>query len=115
LLQAYLARVVQMQSCEPPVLQAAPERPLASPLARAQAAAGAPAVSSLLHDSVRLESEAERSLLVLLDGKRSRRELERTLAGSGAYGQASELESALERFAALGLLITPGLDRDAIR
>ena len=102
LLQAYLARIVMLQSCGPPLSTKASERPSANPLARAQLAAGRPAVSSLLHANARLEGELEPTLLVLLDGTRDREELK------GELGTTSEqLEEALERLAALGLLQAP--------
>ncbi|HEX5147075.1 MAG TPA: class I SAM-dependent methyltransferase, partial [Conexibacter sp.] len=52
LLEAHLARVVALHGCAPPLVAQAGERPRASALARAQHAAGAPAVSSLLHANV---------------------------------------------------------------
>ncbi|HEX4837884.1 MAG TPA: class I SAM-dependent methyltransferase, partial [Solirubrobacteraceae bacterium] len=54
LLQAYLARIVQLHGCAPTLSPHPGEHPLASPLARAQLAADLPAVSSLLHANVRL-------------------------------------------------------------
>jgi SAM-dependent methyltransferase len=55
LLQAYLARIVHPLGCPLPVAASAPERPLASALARAQHAAGAAVLSSLLHAILRLD------------------------------------------------------------
>jgi SAM-dependent methyltransferase len=98
LLQAHLAQIVQLGGCAPLLATQPGDRPLASPLARAQCAAGLPAVSSLLHTNVRLESEEGRCLLVLLDGTRDRAALLESLAMS------EPLDDALGRFAALGLL-----------
>ncbi len=102
LLQAYLARIVMLQGCAPPLVSRASERPLASPLARAQCAAGAAAVSSLLHANVRLEGELEARVLVLLDGTRDRVAMLREL-GEPAVAPES-LEQTLVRFAQAGLL-----------
>ena len=109
LLQAYLARIVLLHGCPLPAVARAGERPRASALARAQHAAGAPAVSSLLHANVRLEGELDPVLLPLLDGTRDLREL------AGALGRPeAEVEAALARLAGVGLLCTTrpaGLDR----
>lgn len=99
LLQGYLARIVQLLGCPPPVAPAPAERPLSSPLARAQLAAGLPAVSSLLHANVRLEGDVEPKMLPLLDGTRGLTELVQALGAPVA-----EVEGALERIASLGLL-----------
>jgi SAM-dependent methyltransferase len=100
LLQAYLARIVTLQGCGPPVANSAVERPTASPLARAQQAAGLPAVSSLLHGNVRLEDELEAGMLALLDGTRSRTEIARELAVAN-----EDVEGAIERLTRVGLLL----------
>jgi len=99
LLQAYLARIVMLQGCSPPVVNRAGERPAASPLARAQCATGLPAVSSPLHANVRLEGELEPKLLPLLDGTRDREGLLQELSVT-----PEQLEEALTRFAGMGLL-----------
>jgi cyclopropane fatty-acyl-phospholipid synthase-like methyltransferase len=98
-LEAYIARVIHLHSVPPPLSAGAGERPLASPLARAQCAAGLPAVSSLLHVNARLEGELEPRLLALLDGTRDRR----TLAGE-LPSAMEQIEQCLARFASLGLL-----------
>jgi SAM-dependent methyltransferase len=99
LLQAHLARIVQLHGCPSPVSPRPAERPLASPLAQAQCAAGLPAVSSLLHANVRLEGELEPRLLQLLDGTRTVTEL------AGALEvPAGEIHSALVRLGSVGLL-----------
>jgi SAM-dependent methyltransferase len=99
LLQAHLARIVQLNGCPPPLAAQPDERPLASALARAQAARGAAVVSSLLHRNVALEGELEPALLPLLDGTRTRAALAEALGRP-----ASEIDAALERLAAAGLL-----------
>jgi SAM-dependent methyltransferase len=100
LLQAYLARIAMLQGAAPPLRATPGERPQASPLARAQSAAGGPVVSSLLHANARLEGELEPRLLALLDGTREHEELAQALAVS-----PEEFDGALRRLASLGLLL----------
>lgn len=100
LLQAQLARIVQLHGC-PPTLSPRPgERPLASALARAQLAAGLPAVSSLMHANVRLEGEFEPRLLPLLDGTRTPSEL-----ASALDAPEEQVTQSLLRLASVGLLL----------
>ncbi len=122
LLEAYLAQIVTLQGCAPPLVNHVGERPRASPLARAQAAAGLRAVSSLLHANVRLEGELEPRVLALLDGKRDRAGVLRELGAGGEVSREEvsgsevsgkevsreELEAVLERFAGVGLLAAEG-------
>jgi SAM-dependent methyltransferase len=100
LLQAYLARIVMLQGCPPPLTGEPGERPAASPLARAQRDAGLSSVSSLLHGSVRLEDELEQDTLALLDGTRTLPELAQVL---GAEQEA--VARALGQLASVGLLL----------
>ncbi len=101
LLQAYLARIVMLAGYPPPVSGEVGERPTASPLARAQNAAGLPALSSLLHANVRLDGALEAKMLALLDGTRTTAELE-------AAGDLQDVALALERLASVGLLLARG-------
>ncbi len=100
LLQAYLARIVQLQACAPPLVAQAGERPLASGLARAQQAAGRTVVSSLLHVNVQLQGDVEPRLLGLLGGELDREALRCELAGT----THEQVEDALASLAASGLL-----------
>jgi SAM-dependent methyltransferase len=100
LLQAHLARIVALQGCPPPLAGEVGERPAVSPLARAQQAAGLPTVASLLHGSVRLESELEAGLLPLLDGSRTLPELADALGA-----QREEVAHSLDRLASVGLMM----------
>src|SRR5258708_26473134 len=68
MLDAYVAPIVRLHRIPPPVSPSAGERPYASPLARAQSAAGADVVSSLLHANVRLGGDIAAALLPLLAG-----------------------------------------------
>jgi SAM-dependent methyltransferase len=101
LLQAYLARVVSFAGFPPPLVTDPGERPLASPLARAQRAAGATAVSSLAHQNVRLDGDLDPALVELLDGTRD------CAALAGVLGQpVDEIGEALTRLATVGLLLS---------
>ncbi|HEY5285585.1 MAG TPA: methyltransferase regulatory domain-containing protein, partial [Solirubrobacteraceae bacterium] len=100
LLQAYLARIVMLAGCPPPVGGEVGERPTVSPLARAQKAAGLRALSSLLHANVRLDGELEASALALLDGSRTVAEV--AVALDAPPEQTVE---CVERLASVGLLL----------
>lgn len=100
LLQAYLARIVMLAGCPPPVSGKMGELPTVSPLARAQRAAGLPALSSLLHANVRLDGELEAGVLMLLDGTRTVVEVATAL--DAAPEQVAE---CVERLASVGLLL----------
>jgi SAM-dependent methyltransferase len=101
LLDAHAERLVELHvhPAQPVVKPGA--RPVASALARLQAAAGADIVTSLRHDNVRLDDEPGRRLLVALDGTRDRAALLDDLRPEGG---AEQLETALARLGRLGLL-----------
>jgi SAM-dependent methyltransferase len=99
LLQAYLARIVMLSGCPPPVIGEVGERPTVSPLARAQSAADLKALSSLLHANVRLDGELEASMLDLLDGTRTLAEVAAALGAS-----PEQIKECVERLASVGLL-----------
>lgn len=107
LLQAHLARIVALLGCPPPVAAgvAVADCPRASALARAQLAAGAPVISSLVHANVALDEPLDLALLPLLDGTRDRAALCEALrtAVSGDPSTA-DVDAALERLRTLGLL-----------
>lgn len=111
LLQAHLAHMVALLGCPPPVAAgggvdtAADDRPRASALARAQLAAGAPVISSLVHANVALDEPLDRALLPLLDGTRDRAALCEALPGIvPGDPSTADVDAALERLRALGLL-----------
>ena len=99
LLQAYLARIVMLSGCPPPVIGEVGERPTVSPLARAQSAAGLKALSSLLHANVRLDGELEMGVLNLFDGMRTVAEVAAELDAT-----PEQAEECVERLASVGLL-----------
>ena len=99
LLQAYLARIVMLTGCPPPVSGEVGERPTVSPLARAQSAAGLRALSSLLHANVRLDGELEMSVLDLFDGTRTATQVAAELGAA-----PEQIVECVERLASVGLL-----------
>ncbi|MEA2292188.1 MAG: hypothetical protein QOF17_1208 [Solirubrobacteraceae bacterium] len=99
LLGAHAERMVALH-VEPPAPAArAGERPAAFAPARRQAEAGADLVTSLRHESVRMDDELARALLARLDGTRDRAALAAELRA-----QPDRLEDALARLAELSLL-----------
>ena len=98
LLRAYLANFVQLHVWAPDIATAPSERPVASAIARLQAAEGT-GITSLRHASVDVPDALGRRLITLLDGTRDRgallRELERP---------ADELERSLQGLASIALL-----------
>ena len=98
LLQAYLARIVHAAR----ELRRRSARSRASARWRApwparSAAAGLPAVSSLLHANARLEGELEPRLLALLDGTRDRQALVESLSGASSRRRASRRRHSWRR------------------
>jgi hypothetical protein len=98
LLQAYAANLVQLHVWTPALATAPSERPVASPLARIQAAEGT-RVTNLRHATVEVPDDLGRRLITLLDGTRDRAAL---LAELGR--PAEELDSSLAGLAAAALL-----------
>ena len=99
LVQAYLARIVMLAGCPPPVTGEIGWRPTVSPLARAQSAAGLKALSSLLHANVRLDGELEARALELLDGTRTLAEVAAELGAA-----PEQTVECAQRLASVGLL-----------
>lgn len=100
LLEAYLARIVMLAGCPPPVTGEVAECPTVSPLARAQQAAGLKALSSLLHVNVRLDGDLEGSTLGLLDGTRTVAEVAAALDAP-----PEQIVESVARLASVGLLL----------
>jgi SAM-dependent methyltransferase len=99
LLDAYLAHLVLLSSGAPALSARPGPQPLASALARAQCAAGAPVLTTLIPGNLPLDDEADRRLLALLDGTRDRPALAAQLAIT-----PETLEQALQRLAGHGLI-----------
>ncbi len=84
------------------------ERPLASPLVRLQAARGDRIVTSMRHIAVLFEDPADRRLMALLDGSRTREELARELAtreDMPLEAAAAQTAKAIETMTTLGLIV----------
>ena len=96
--RAYAANLVQLHVWQPALAAAASERPVASALARLQAASGT-RVTTLRHTSVEVPDELGRRLIGLLDGTRDRAALTAELGRP-----PEELERSLEGLARIGLL-----------
>jgi SAM-dependent methyltransferase len=118
LLEIHAAGVLDLHTHPPGPVAVPGDRPVASPLARRQAAAGLDRVTSLRHASVRLEDPLASYLLSLLDGSRDRRDLAAAIgqyiAGGGLEGtgvepppgeMAEAIDAALARLAQLSLLV----------
>jgi SAM-dependent methyltransferase len=99
LLQAYVVQGVRLLGCPLPAGRPG-ARPTASPLARAQAARGEPIVSTLLPGNHPVADDAERRLLIALDGGREIPALAQALARDEA-----PLREALDGLSRVGLLV----------
>jgi SAM-dependent methyltransferase len=102
MLRAYVTGEVQLHVWAPALPAEPPERPLASALARLQAARGTQ-LTNLWHGSVEVPDELGRRLITLLDGTRDRAALLRELDRP-----AEELERSLEGLARIALLEQAG-------
>jgi SAM-dependent methyltransferase len=98
LLRAYAVNLVQLHVWAPALAAEPPERPVASALARWQAARG-PRITNLWHATVEVPDELGRRLITLLDGTRDRAALLRELDRP-----ADELERSLEGLARIAVL-----------
>jgi hypothetical protein len=100
LLEAYLAHIVELGAVKTPVAARASQRPLASPLARAQSASGHRVLSTLLPGNYAPETPLVHRALALLDGTRERETLARELE------EAPEaIDEVLNQLAAQALLV----------
>jgi methyltransferase-like protein len=80
------------------------EKPRASRLARIQAAAGTDVIS-MRHNVVELDDPVARTVLRLLDGTRDREAILQGMSLAGHELQLDQLETMLDRMAALSLLV----------
>jgi hypothetical protein len=99
LLASYLGGLVELHTCPPPCIRAGSDRPIASPLARYQAAS-TDRVTNLRQELLKLD-DLDRRLVQHLDGSRDRAALGEILGG----GQVESLESRLGRLARFSLLV----------
>ena len=102
LLGSFTGGAVEIHSGPAPCAAVAGERPLASSLARLQAAKG-PMLATLTHVNALAEDDMGRRLVQLLDGTRDRAAL---LADLGSPADAESLEEALRFLARSGVLVS---------
>jgi SAM-dependent methyltransferase len=111
--QSFLAGLIELHTHAPRLAAQVGPRPEASPLARLEARGGS-TVTTLLHSSVRLEDDAARYALQLLDGSRDRAALAEALDewARNETGQSSPgklpievLDQKLATLARLGLML----------
>ena len=107
-LGAARAGAVLLHAGAPRLVTEPGERPLAYPLARLQLAAGS-IVTTLCHESVKIDDATAQRLLPLLDGTRTRAALVDApgieLEGDNAAARAETLDAHLRHFAKLALLL----------
>ena len=104
--EMFFSGAIELRATPPSLEPGVTERPRATALARAQAAAGA-SVSSLLHYEVALETQFARTLLTMLTGRRTRREIGDELAAPTRLARDEldrEIAGCLESFRRHGLL-----------
>jgi methyltransferase-like protein/SAM-dependent methyltransferase len=105
----FMTGLLEIRSAPPRLTQIPSERPVASPLARFQAANGLP-VTSLRHMTLNTSGETERRLIALLDGTRTRddlfNELRPLLSTEKPDSELrTELETSLQTLGRLAVLI----------
>jgi len=108
LLRLFVARIVSFIT-EPLRFSVTPgEHPVASPLARVQAAQGETFLASLRHKPVRMGDAASRAFVTLMDGSRTRAELAQEMAKRTGVAEdiaAARVPAALAEMAKLGLMM----------
>jgi SAM-dependent methyltransferase len=108
LLRLSAARIVSFTT-EPLRFSLTPgEYPVASPLARVQAAQGETVLASLRHKPVRMEDAASRDFVTLMDGARTRGGLAQEMAKRTGVAEdiaAARVPAALAEMARLGLMM----------
>ncbi|WP_426166040.1 methyltransferase [Sandarakinorhabdus sp. DWP1-3-1] len=100
----YTAEVVGLYATPLPGVTTAGARPQASPVVRAQIAAGHRNLFSLDHNVVAMPVDGPLAFLALLDGSRDRDQLAADWAASG-HGHEIDVEAALQQMAAAGFLV----------
>ncbi len=104
LFKLFTAEVVCLFATPLPGVTAAGKRPLASPVARAQIAAGHRNLYSLDHNVINMPLDGPLAFLALLDGSRDRAALAADWAASG-YGHEVDVDTALQRMAGVPFLV----------
>lgn len=108
---SWMAGLVNFHGDHPHYARTVSDRPIASPLARAQMVAG-PVATTMLHGTMRLEDAQSRLLVQLLDGTRDRDQLATELLPAFPQEDRPDpatlkdgLDRNLERMAKAGLLV----------
>ncbi len=108
LLRLVVARIASLQTASFRFTTAPGEHPLASPLARAQAAQGESFLASLRHKPVQMEDATVRAFLALMDGTNRREDLADIMAkrtGTPFATAAARTQAAIEDMARFGLCL----------
>ena len=109
ILGGHAAGLVQLTTHAPRIASAPTDKPRATPLARAQAAAGADEVTNLKHERIPLADDMGKDLIALLDGTRDHEALTQAMGkGNGGAGTdaSRRLPASLARLADLALLVS---------
>ena len=114
LLTAYAAGLVELSTVPSAFAVEVSERPLASPVARLQAARGDALVATLRHGSLHLEDALARHLLCLLDGTRTRVDLLREMEAAIAARAAGVAGGTVEASGAPAPVTAEGLERKLV-
>lgn len=107
ILRLFLAGSLSLQTEPLPFTLRLSDRPVASPLARAQASRGYKKLSSLSHSAVEITDPESRHFITLLDGTRTRHELAREMtgfAGTPIAAIAARIDDTLTGLARSSLL-----------
>lgn len=104
ILGGHAAGLVQLTTHAPRIARAPGDKPLASPIVRAQVAAGADEVANLKHERIQVSDVIGKELIALLDGTRDHTALTQAMR-HGDADAARRLAASLARLADLGLLV----------
>jgi methyltransferase-like protein len=95
LVRLVISRMIEMRAWNAPLAEAVSERPRASAYARLEARAGQSA-TTILHMTLKLDDPKSRSLLMLLDGTRTRADLARAIQAEFPDSLADDIEEGLD-------------------
>lgn len=108
LLHLFVSGIVTLSTAPSAFVLTPGERPLASPLARAQAAQGDTHLASLRHKPVHMTDAGARAFVALMDGTRTRAELARAMADQPGVTEekaAARMSEGLAEMARLGFMM----------
>jgi methyltransferase-like protein len=87
LVEWFAMRLIELHAFRPPLAAEAGDRPVASAVARYQAAHGWSRVTNLLHRRIRLDGELASRVIAMLDGRHNRSEIVEALVEPVAKGK----------------------------